>query len=53
MPAAELEVRHEGRVAWISFNRPERLNAFSDGLLTELDQALEEERRSDSWVLVL
>ena len=53
MPAAELEVRHEGRVAWISFNRPERLNAFSDGLLTELDQALEEERRSDSRVLVL
>ena len=53
MPAAELEVRREGRVAWISFNRPDRLNAFSDGLLAELDRALEEERRSDSRVLVL
>ena len=49
----ELEVSRKGRVAWITFNRPHRLNAFSDTLLRELDQALEAERDSDSRVLVL
>jgi enoyl-CoA hydratase len=46
-------VRREGRVAWISFDRPQRLNAFSDRLLSELDEALAAERDSGSRVLVL
>jgi enoyl-CoA hydratase/carnithine racemase len=50
---SEIEVSREGRVAWITFNRPQRLNAFSDGLLRELDHVLEAERDSDSRVLVL
>lgn len=49
----DIELRHEGRVAWISFDRPQRHNAFSDNLLSELDRALEAERDSDSRVLVL
>jgi len=49
----EIEVSREGRVAWITFDRPQRLNAFNDTLLDELDRALEAERDSDSRVLVL
>lgn len=49
----EIEVRREGHVCRISFDRPHRLNAFSDTLLAELDRALAAERDSDSRVLVL
>ena len=49
----EIEVSRKGPVTWITFDRPHRLNAFSDRLLQELDQVLEEERSSDSRVLVL
>lgn len=31
----------EGRVRWITVNRPEKLNAFAPGLLAELDAALD------------
>jgi enoyl-CoA hydratase len=49
----DIEVDQRGRVTWITLNRPHRLNAFSDRLLSELDRALEEERRSSSRVLVI
>jgi len=31
----------EGRIRWITVNRPEKLNAFAPGLLAELDAALD------------
>jgi enoyl-CoA hydratase/carnithine racemase len=49
----EIELRRDARVAWITFNRPQRLNAFNDRLLDELDSALDAERDSESRVLVL
>lgn len=33
---AELELRQEGEVVWATMNRPDRLNALSRGLITEL-----------------
>lgn len=48
-----IDVRREGRLAWITLNRPQKLNALNHRLLGELDEALEGERRSDSRVLVL
>jgi enoyl-CoA hydratase/carnithine racemase len=50
---ADIELTREGLISWITFNRPHRLNAFSDRLLDELDDALEAERTSDSRVLVI
>jgi enoyl-CoA hydratase len=32
---------HDGRAAWISLNRPEKMNALSDQLLLDLENALE------------
>lgn len=48
-----INVQREGRLAWITLDRPEKLNALNDQLLGELDAALERERTSDSRVLVL
>jgi enoyl-CoA hydratase len=31
-----LELRREGPVAWLTLNRPERLNALNPALVTEL-----------------
>lgn len=33
---ADLELRQEGEVVWVTLNRPPRLNALSRGLVTEL-----------------
>ncbi|MCW2682048.1 MAG: enoyl-CoA hydratase [Frankiales bacterium] len=48
-----LLVERSGPVTWLTLNRPHRLNALNDDLLGRLAVALEEERRSDSSVLVL
>lgn len=51
--APSLLVERSGPVTWLTLNRPHRLNALNDDLLGRLAVALEEERRSDSSVLVL
>ena len=33
---ADLELRQEGEVVWATMNRPDRLNALSRNLVTEL-----------------
>jgi enoyl-CoA hydratase/carnithine racemase len=38
---------HEGRAAWITLNRPEKMNALSDQLLEELDIAFDRARSID------
>ncbi len=48
-----LLVERSGPVTWLTLNRPHRLNALDQELLERLSVALEEERRSDSCVLVL
>lgn len=48
-----LLVERSGPVTWLTLNRPHRLNALNDDLLGRLAVALEDERRSDSSVLVL
>lgn len=48
-----LLVERSGPVTWLTLNRPHRLNALNDDLLGRLSAALEEERRSDSSVIVL
>ncbi|MBM4204715.1 MAG: hypothetical protein FJ194_11275 [Gammaproteobacteria bacterium] len=37
---SEVEVRNEGHVRWIVFNRPERMNAITGTMLGELNDAL-------------
>lgn len=48
-----LLVDRSGPITWLTLNRPQRLNALDDDLLGRLSAALDEERRSDSSVLVL
>lgn len=48
-----LLVERSGPITWLTLNRPQRLNALDDELLGRLSAALDEERRSDSSVLVL
>jgi enoyl-CoA hydratase len=48
-----LLLEREGAIAWITLNRPERLNALNGVMFDELAAALETERRSDSRVIVL
>lgn len=43
----------EGPVAWITLNRPQRLNAMNDGLLEELDHALASLRGTANRVVVI
>ncbi|TFD68152.1 enoyl-CoA hydratase-related protein [Cryobacterium gelidum] len=43
----------EDNVAWITFNRPDRLNALNDQLLEELGHALDFLATSDSRVIVI
>jgi enoyl-CoA hydratase/carnithine racemase len=38
---SRLLLEQEGRVRWITINRPDKLNAFAPGLLAELDAALD------------
>lgn len=39
--AARLLVEQEGSTRWITINRPEKLNAFAPGLISELDAVLD------------
>jgi enoyl-CoA hydratase len=48
-----IEVEIDGRIGWITLNRPEKLNALSDDLLDELGQALDELEKSRTRVVVL
>ncbi len=45
-------VETDGPVATITLNRPERLNALSPGLLTDLEAALRELRPGDDMRVV-
>jgi enoyl-CoA hydratase len=51
MPAVELETY--GRVARITLNRPEKLNAINAGMLDELECALDRAERSDEVRAIL
>jgi enoyl-CoA hydratase/carnithine racemase len=42
-----LKIDREGPLTWLTLNRPERLNAISDQMLLELDDALEALARDD------
>jgi enoyl-CoA hydratase len=48
-----LTVAIDGRVGWLTLDRPARLNAMNDTLLAELDQALDELAASQTRVVVL
>jgi enoyl-CoA hydratase len=52
-PYETIELAREGPVSWLTLNRPERLNALSDRMFAELAAALEQERETDSRVIVL
>ena len=44
----------DGRIATITLNRPEKLNAINDGMLRDLMKALEKVRKDyDSLVVVI
>jgi enoyl-CoA hydratase/carnithine racemase len=43
----------EGPILWITLNRPAKLNAFNDQLLRELDAIIDEDRNSDSSVVII
>ncbi len=50
----DILLRHEGAVAWITLNRPERLNAFAGAMRDELHDALAEAgERADTRVVVI
>lgn len=51
--STSLLVERSGPITWITLNRPERLNALNDDMLRRLSAVLDEERTSDSCVLVL
>lgn len=54
MPFKEIEYRTQGRIATITLNRPERLNAISLGMPGEIAAAVEQANRDDSvHVIVL
>lgn len=49
-----LRIRVEDRVAWLTMDRPERMNALSRGLIADLIAALDGfENDDDVWVVVL
>jgi enoyl-CoA hydratase len=48
-----IELEMEGHVAWLTLNRPERLNAMNDKLLSELMLALDYLESVDHRVVVL
>jgi len=43
----------DGPVAWLTLNRPERLNAMNDTLLAEIDSALQHLATTDNRVVVI
>lgn len=46
-------IEHDGKVAWIRINKPERLNAFSGTMREDLDAALEQVERDATIRCVL
>ena len=48
-----LLVERDGPITWVTLNRPERLNAISQEMLDRLGDVLEQERTSDSRVIVI
>lgn len=46
-------LEHDGPVAWITLNRPQRLNAMNDQLLTDLDSALQSLLGTKNRVVVI
>ncbi|MCU1477386.1 MAG: putative enoyl-CoA hydratase/isomerase, partial [Subtercola sp.] len=48
-----LLIEHDGPVAWLTLNRPEKLNAMNDLLLDELEDALDYLATSKNSVVVL
>lgn len=46
-------VEREGPLAWVTLNRPERLNALTTGMLDELVDVLAELETSDTRVVIL
>ena len=49
----ELLVDREGPIAWLTLNRPDRLNALTTSMLDQLADALTELERSDAKVVVI
>ena len=47
MPFAHLTLDVDGRIATLTVNRPDKLNALNDALITELGQAIDEVVRRD------
>ena len=47
MPFAHLTLDVDGRIATLTVNRPDKLNALNDALITELGQAIDEIIRRD------
>lgn len=48
-----LILERDGHVAWLTLNRPERLNAMNEALLTEFSDALGVLAKSDNRVVVI
>lgn len=53
MAFSSITVDRDPHIAWITLNRPDRLNAISDTMLQELDACLDELRDSDNRVIVI
>ena len=53
MPYTTLELAHDGRVATITLNRPDRRNAISYELIEDLLASLADVAKSDALVLIL
>ncbi len=51
--SAPITIHRDGPICWITLNRPEKLNALNREMLDQLSAALDEERHSDSRVIVL
>lgn len=50
---SNIMLEQNGHIAWITLNRPERLNAMNDDLLTELSDVLDILAASDNRVVVI
>lgn len=52
-PSAEVRVERDGPIAWLTLDRPDRLNALSMRMLDELAAHLADLEKSDARVVVL
>lgn len=48
-----ITLEHDGPVVWLTLNRPDRLNAMNDRMLSELDSALASLRGTQNRVVVI